>query len=195
TTIAARTKLGWSTAIGAMPTPLVIIRHGRVADANSAAAQHFGRDELSLIGRRAEACFKVDPPEALDPMRAPRDSAAVTLTPVLASADKSPWTARVRVLEPGKPSSVLVIALLRQAASVGPDGVAAEAGRFAAGVGGSSARPWFRDEEGRLVVPSGMSLPPAPYVDKEFPLAYCTVVDERPHVNEVWLTTLEKGDV
>jgi len=193
TTIAARTRLGWSTAIGAMPTPIVIVRHGRIADVNSAAAQNFGRDELALIGRRAEACFKVDPPEALDPMRAPRDSASVTLTPVLTNADQTPWMARVRVLEPGKLSSALVIALLRHAASAAVDGVAAEAGRFAAGVGGTSARPWFRDEAGRLVVPSGMPLPPVAYLDKEFPLGYCVLVDERPRLNEVWLKLLESG--
>ena len=193
TTLAARTKLGWSTAIGAMPTPLLIVRHGRLADVNSAAAQFLGRDELSLIGRRAEVCFKVDPPEALDPMRAQRDNASVTLTPVLPSADPMPWTARVRVLEPGKPSSVLVIALLRHAAAAAADGVAAESGRFAAGVGGAGARPWYRDESGRLFVPAGLPLAPAAYVDREFPLGYCALADERPHLNGAWQTVLEGG--
>jgi diguanylate cyclase (GGDEF)-like protein/PAS domain S-box-containing protein len=191
TTLAARTKLGWSTAIAAMPTPLLIVRHGRIADVNAAAAQCFGRDELALIGRRYEQCFKVDPPEALDPARAPRDNAAVTLTPTLADADPTPWTARVRVLEPGKASSVLVIALLRHAAGAAADGVAAEAGRFAAGVGGPGARPWFRDESGQLIVPSGLPLAPAAYLDREFPLAYCTLADERARLNDVWQTVLQ----
>lgn len=190
TTLAARTRLGWSTALAAMPTPLVIVRHGRIADVNSPAAQCFGRDELALIGRRAEKCFSVDPPEALDPARAPRDNAAVTVTPTLAEADPTPWTARVRVLEPGKESSVVVIALLRHAAAAAADGVAAEAGRFAAGVGGAGARAWFRDESGRLVVPSGLPLAPAAYLDDEFPLSYCALADERLHLNESWQNVL-----
>src|SRR5262249_3278040 len=152
---------------------------------------HFVRDELSLVGRRAEDCFKVEPTEALDPLRAPRDSAAVTVTPVLAGADKTPWTARVRVLEPGKANSVLVIALLRPAAAA--DAVAAEAGRFAAGVGGTGARPWYRDESGRLVVPAGLPLPPVAYVDREFPLGYCALADERPHLNGAWTAMLASG--
>jgi diguanylate cyclase (GGDEF)-like protein/PAS domain S-box-containing protein len=193
TTIVERTQLGWNTAIAAMPTPLLIIRHGRIADVNSAVAQQLGRDELSLVGRRAEDCFKVEPPEALDPMRAPRDSASVTLTSLLANTDQTPWTARVRVLEPGKPSSVLVIALLRHTPAAASDGVAAEAGRFAAGVGGSTARPWFRDEGGRLVVPSGLPLPPVAYLEKEFPLGYCALADERPHLNGAWQALLEHG--
>ncbi len=191
TTIAARTRLGWSTAIAAMPTPLIILRNGRIADINAVAAQHFGRDELSMIGRRAEDCFDVDPPEALDPQRAPRDSTAVTLTPKLANADPVPWTARVRVLEPGQAGSVIVIALLRHVAAAAVDGVAAEAKRFAAGIGGPKARAWFRDESGKLVVPSGLPLPPVAYLDKEFPLSYCTVADERGHVNEAWFALLE----
>ena len=194
-TLAAKTRLGWSTAIAAMPTPLVIVRHGRIADVNSAAAQNFGRDELSLIGRRATDCFKVDPPEALDPLRAPRDSAAVTLTPVLANADQTPWTARVRVLEPGHANSVLVIALLRHFAAATADAVAAEAGRFAAGIGGPTARSWYRDETGRLVVPGGLPLAPAAYLDREFPLAYCALADERARLNEAWQTVLEDGSV
>jgi len=193
TTLAARTRFGWSTAIAAMPTPLIIVRHGRVADVNGPAAQHFGRDELSLIGRRAQDCVKVEPQEALDPLRAPRDSAAVTVTPILAGADQAPWTARVRVLEPGKESSVLVVALLRPAAAAVADSVAAEAARFAAGVGGTAARPWYRDESGRLVVPPGLPLPPAAYVEKEFPLAYCALADERPHLNAAWVAMLDGG--
>jgi diguanylate cyclase (GGDEF)-like protein/PAS domain S-box-containing protein len=195
TTLAARTRLGWSTAIGAMPAPVLIVRHGRVADVNAAAAQNFGRDELSLIGRRADECFKVDPPEAIDPLRAPRDSAAVTITPMLANADPTPWTARVRVLEPGQASSVVVLALLRHAASVAVDGVAAEAGRFAAGVGGQGARAWFRDESGRLVVPSGLPLPPVAYLDTEFPLGYCVPPEARARLNEAWLAALHTGGV
>jgi diguanylate cyclase (GGDEF)-like protein/PAS domain S-box-containing protein len=193
TTMTARTRLGWSTAIGAMPTPLLIVRHGRIADVNAAAAQCFARDELALIGRRIEDCLRVDPPESLDPMRAPRDSQAVTLTPTLANADPTPWTARVRVLEPGQSGSVLVIALVRHAAAAAVDGVAAEAGRFAAGVGGANARPWYRDEAGRLIVPSGLPLAPAAYVEREFPLAYCVVPEERPHVNEAWVAALDQG--
>jgi diguanylate cyclase (GGDEF)-like protein/PAS domain S-box-containing protein len=194
TALAPQTRLGWNTAIAAMPTPLVILRHGRVADVNSTAAQHLGRDELGLIGRRAEDCFKVEPAQALDPLRAPRDNMAVTLTPALSKADQTPWTARVRVLEPGKASSVLVIALLRHAPSVAADGVATEAGRFAAGVGGAGARPWFRDEGGRLVVPAGLPLPPVANLEKEFPLAYCAVADERPHLNGAWQALLEGGE-
>jgi diguanylate cyclase (GGDEF)-like protein/PAS domain S-box-containing protein len=191
TTLAAQTRLGWSTAIAAMPTPLLIVRHGRVADVNSIAAQHFGRDELSLVGRRAEDCFKVEPAAALDPLRAPRDSTEVTVTPVLPGADQAPWTARVRVLEPGKESSVLVVALLRHATA--PDSVAAEAGRFAAGVGGTAARPWYREESGQLVVPAGLPLPPVAFVEREFPLGYCAVTDERQHLNGAWLAMLDSG--
>jgi len=190
TTLAARTRLGWSTAIAAMPTPLLIVRHGRIADINSAAAQHFGREELGMIGRRADECFEVEPPDALDPMRAQRDNASVIITPKLANADRTPWTTRVRVLEPGKPTSILVIALLRHAAAA-VDGVAAEAGRFAAGVGGPGARAWYRDESGKLVVPSGLPLPPAAYLDREFPLGYCALADERPQLNEAWQAVLE----
>jgi len=110
---------------------------------------------------------------------------------VLAGADPTPWTARVRVLEPGRANSVVVVALLRPAAA--GDTVAAEAGRFAAGIAGTSARPWYRDESGRLVVPAGLPLPPVAYVDREFPLSYCALADERPHLNGAWTTMLDSG--
>lgn len=182
---ARQARVGWSTAIGAMPTPVLIVRHGRIADVNAAAAQCFARDELALIGRRIEACVKVDPAHALDPLRAPRDSDAVTVTPILAGAPAQPWIARVRVLEPGKETSTLVVALLRHAASA--DELAQEAKRFATGVGGQQARPWYCDEAGHLVVPPGLPMPPVAIDERAFPLAYCVAPQERPRVDEAWL--------
>src|SRR5262249_31977315 len=46
---------------------------------------------------------------------------------------------------------------------------------------------------GRLVVPAGLPLPPVAYLDKEFPLSYCALADERPSLNEAWQTLLAGG--
>ncbi len=187
-----RTRLGWNTAIGAMPAAILLIRNGRIADINAAAAQLFNRDELSLMHRRVDDCLLVEPPGALDPEHALRESRAVVVTLLLPGADLAPWSAQVRVLEPGKAASTTVLALLRHSAVKADDGVAAEARRFAAGIGGPLARAWYRDETGRVYVPQGIATPPDAVAHDltAFPLHYGVVTADRERIAAAWRAML-----
>ncbi|MCX8005536.1 MAG: PAS domain S-box protein, partial [Burkholderiaceae bacterium] len=189
--LAQRTRIGWNTAIGVLPSPVLVVRHGRVADLNAAAAAAFGRDELGLIGRRVQDCLHVEPATALDPTRAPRDSHAVTVTPVLPGAEARPWSARVRVLEPGRANSTVVLALLRPLEAA--DDLADEARRFAAGVGGTQGEGWYRDAAGRLVLPAWLPQSAAAADAQSFPLAHCVAPADQARATAAWQAARAAG--
>ncbi|MCS6945455.1 MAG: diguanylate cyclase [Sutterellaceae bacterium] len=184
-------RLGWKTAIGVLPNPVLLVRHSRITDLNAAAAAAFGREASTLIGRRVQDCLQVEPTVALDPMRAARHRSGVTVRPILAGADARAWSAQVRVLEPGRASSTIVIVLLQpqEAANGLPD----EARRFAAGVGGLRGESWYRDEAGRLFLPAW--LPPRKDVADRgaFPLAHCTASRDQARASTVWQAARTTG--
>ncbi|HEU0200631.1 MAG TPA: GGDEF domain-containing protein [Burkholderiaceae bacterium] len=194
-TLGASTRFEGPTGIGVLPTPVLVVRHSRIAEANQAAAQVLGHAEHALIGKRIDECMDVDPAHAFDPEHARVDKTAVRVTPKGNGAGA--WMARVRVVEPGHAASAVVVALTRPVAAADGGGIAAEAQRFALGVGGARARPWYRDEAGRLVVPSGMV---APSVDGSrdpavFPLRYCLVPADQARADALWRTARELGGV
>ena len=124
-----------------------------------------------------EECLIADPPEALQPEQHRSESSApVEIRPADRTFDGSLWSGRVRYMEPGACSSVMVIALTKAAQEpFGPGALLEDARRFAEWIGGLQGLPWYRDERG------GWSLPqefPAPdravrrRTHSSFPLAY-----------------------
>ncbi len=197
------TRFGWTMAIRAVPSPIVVVRNGRIAEVNGPAAQLFGRTERELIGLRVEECLRAEPLEALDPLRTIADGRAVEITPVGAG---SAWSGRVRALRPGRADSALVIALTRpwEAASrpaSAPEegrepGLADDARRFADWIGGQQGEPWYRDGEGRLFVPPGLIAPDAPAAGPlEFPLLHAVEPAQRARVTAAFAAALRGGRV
>lgn len=191
-----RTRFGWTMAIRAVPSPVLVVRSGRVAKLNGAAAQLLGRTERELIGLRVDECLRAEPLEALDPLRTVADGRAVEITP-LAGA-RTGWSGRVRVLQPGRADSALVIALTGplQKPPTPAQALADDARRFADWIAGQQGEPWFRDGEGRLFVPPGLIAPDAPAAGPlEFPLLHAVEPAQRQRVNTAFAEALRAGRV
>ncbi|MFN3564890.1 MAG: diguanylate cyclase domain-containing protein [Burkholderiaceae bacterium] len=198
-----RTRLGWTMAIRAVPSAVLVVRNGRIAELNNAAAQLLGRAERELIGLRVDECLRAEPLEALDPLRTVADGRAIVVTP-LAGA-RTGWSGRVRVLQPGRADSALVIALTppleapksAPAPVEGPaQRLAEDARRFADWIGGQHGEPWYRDGEGRLFVPPGLIAPDAPAAGPlEFPLLNAVDPAQRSDVAAAYAAALRGGRV
>lgn len=194
-----RTRFGWTMAIRAVPSPVLVVRNGRIAELNGAAAQLLGRPERELVGLRLDECLRAEPLEALDPLRTVADGRAVEVTP-LAGA-RTGWSGRVRVLQPGRADSALVIALTRALEAPqkpvpspveGPEQrLADDARRFADWIVGQQGEPWYRDGEGRLFVPPGLIAPDAPAAGPlEFPLLHAVEPAQRARVAAAFAAAL-----
>jgi len=101
----------------------------------------------------------------------------------------TPWSGRVRYMEPGRATSIIVIALTQAAQEpFGPARLIEDARRFAEWVGGLQGLPWYRDERGLLIVPQEFP-PPDPAQAMEaaaFPLGYLLAPAERDRLNAVF---------
>ena len=193
------TKFGWQAAIHAMPTPVIVARNGRVIEVNRSACEFIGRSERSIVGNAVEECLIADPPEALQPDKHRSESSApVEVRPADRTFDGSVWSGRVRYMEPGRVSSVMVIALTKAAhEAFGPERLLEDARRFAEWIGGLQGLPWYRDEHGVLVVPPEF---PAPDESGQgptnaFPLAYLLAPEERERVDGHYRDFLRSGSV
>ncbi|HEX5638314.1 MAG TPA: diguanylate cyclase [Burkholderiaceae bacterium] len=200
TLISNPTKFGWQAAIHAMPTPVIVARNGRVIEVNRPACEFIGRAEPSIVGNSVGQSIVAEPPGALDPTEHPSQSSVPV--EVRAAHRKPPgatWNGRVRFMEPGRSTSVMVIALTEETkAAFGPERLLDDAQRFAEWIGGLQGLPWFRDEKGRLVVPREFPAPadgpltPDPH---GFPLAYLIPEADRARVNSQYRTALRSGAV
>ncbi len=189
------TRFGWTMAIRAVPLPIVVVRRGRIAEVNSAAAQLFGRAERELVGLRVDECMRVEPLEALDPLRTDADGRAVEIT-LLAGA-RTGWSGRVRALQPGRADAALVIALTRPAeAAPRQPRLADDARRLADWIAGQQGEPWYRDGDGRLFLPPGLIAPDAPAAGPlEFPLLHAVEPAQRARVAAAYAAALRGGRV
>ncbi|MCX8113771.1 MAG: diguanylate cyclase [Burkholderiaceae bacterium] len=199
-----RTRLGWTMAIRAVPSPVLVVRAGRIAEVNSAAAQLLGRAERELVGLRVDECLRVEPLEALDPLRTIADGRSVEVTPRTGAG--AGWSGRVRVLQPGRADSAIVIALTRpletptkpvtKQADRPEQRLAEDARRFADWIVGQHGEPWYRDGEGRLYVPPGLIAPDAPAARPlEFPLLHAVDPAQRARVAAAYSAALRSGRV
>jgi diguanylate cyclase (GGDEF)-like protein/PAS domain S-box-containing protein len=187
--------VGWTMAIRAMPSPVIVVRKGRIAELNSAAAQLLGRTERELVGLRVDECLRVEPLEALDPLRTVADGCAVEVT--LLTGARAGWRGRVRVLQPGRADSALVIALTQPAAAPPPEpSLADDANRLADWIAGQHGEPWYRDGQGRLFLPPGLIAPDAPAAGpQEFPLLHAVEPAQRARVAAAYADALRGGRV
>jgi diguanylate cyclase (GGDEF)-like protein/PAS domain S-box-containing protein len=194
-----RTRFGWTLAIRAVPSPIIVVRNGRIRELNSAAAQLLGRTERELVGMRVDACLRAEPLEALDPLRTEASGRAVDITPL--AGVRTAWHGRVRVLQPGRADSAVVIALTRPLEEprqpvAGPAAgsvreLADDARRFADWIAGQQGEPWYRDGEGRLFVPPGWIAPDTPAAGPlEFPLLHAVAPGERARVAAAFAAAL-----
>jgi diguanylate cyclase (GGDEF)-like protein/PAS domain S-box-containing protein len=177
-----RGRAGWIAAVQAIPTPILVLRRGKLIDVNNAAAQFLGRSPQSLVGLRFEQCLRADPAFALDPTVGDRSSRGVRITPTVDGGSSAPtWPARVRVLNPGRLDSAVVIALAPPPGTA--DSFAEDARRLIKWFGAHGGQPWYRDENGRIVLPSQFdSAPPVAAQHYAFPLAAWVVPEERDRV-------------
>jgi len=188
-----RSRAGWLAAVQAVPTPIMVLRRGRLMDVNNAAARFLGRAPPVLAGLRAEDCLRAQPAVALDPTVGDRSARAVRITPKLVGPEHAPtWPARVRVLDPGRLDSPVVVALLPPAGAA--DGFAEDARRLVRWFGAHGGQPWYRDESGRIVLPPQFDSAPA--VDAaayRFPLAPWVATSEREAVESEYRSALAAG--
>jgi diguanylate cyclase (GGDEF)-like protein/PAS domain S-box-containing protein len=199
TLISNPTKFGWQAAIHAIPTPVIVARNGRVIEVNRSACEFIGRSERSILGNPVQECLIAEPPEALQPEHhRSASSAAVEIRPADRTFAGTPWSGRVRYMEPGRATSIIVIALTQAAQEpFGPARLIEDARRFAEWVGGLQGLPWYRDERGLLVVPQEFP-PPDPAQATEagaFPLGYLLAPAERERLNGVFREALRSGDL
>jgi diguanylate cyclase (GGDEF)-like protein/PAS domain S-box-containing protein len=187
--------IGWTMAIRAVPSPVIVVRKGRIAELNSAAAQVLRRTERDLVGLRVEECMRVEPLEALDPLRTVGDGRGVEVTPL--AGPRAGWSGRVRVLQPGRADSALVIALTQPAAMPPPQpSLADDAHRLADWIAGQQGEPWYRDGEGRLFLPPGLIAPDAPAAGpQEFPFLHAVDPSQRARVAAEYAAALRAGRV
>jgi diguanylate cyclase (GGDEF)-like protein/PAS domain S-box-containing protein len=200
TLISNPTKFGWQAAIHAIPTPVIVVRNGRIIEVNRSACEFIGRSERSIVGTSVPECLVADPPSALDPVRNPsQSSVAVEVRAVERTFDGSVWNGRVRFMEPGRATSVIVVALTKATQEpFGPARLLEDARRFAEWIGGLQGLPWYRDERGQLVVPHEFPAPVDPRLAADgagFPLAYLLPEAERARINGVYKTFLRSGAV
>jgi diguanylate cyclase (GGDEF)-like protein/PAS domain S-box-containing protein len=200
TLISNPTKFGWQAAIHAMPTPVIVLRNSRIIDVNRSACEFIGRAERSIIGSPVWETLAAEPPTALDPTQHPFQS---SVTVQVRAAHRIPtgpgWNGRVRFMEPGRPTSVIVVALTEETQDAsGPARLLDDARRFAEWIGGLRGRPWFRDERGRLILPRDFPAHPdgqAAADPHAFPLAYLVAEQDRPRINGMYRTALRSGAV
>lgn len=190
-----RGRAGWIAAVQAIPSPILVLRRGKLIDVNNAAAQFLGRSPQALAGLRAEQCLRADPAFALDPMVGDRSSRGVRITPLAEAGGSVPtWPARVRVLSPGRLDSAVVVALLPPAGSA--DSFAEDARRLIKWFGAHGGQPWYRDEAGRVVLPGQFdSAPPVANGSHTFPLAPWVVPAERDRIDAEYRTAVTHGRV
>ncbi len=192
------TRFGWQAAIHAMPTPVIVVRSDRVIEVNRSACEFIGRGERAIVGNLVAECLVVDPPDALDPVKHPsKSSVAVEVKAADRTFDGMLWNGRVRFMEPGRESSVIVIALTKAAHEpFGPARLLEDARRFAEWLGGTQGLPWYRDERGQLVLPSEFPPPADRLLASDptgFPLGYLLTEAERARINAVYKEFLRAG--
>jgi diguanylate cyclase (GGDEF)-like protein/PAS domain S-box-containing protein len=190
-----RGRAGWIAAVQAMPTPILVLRRGKLIDVNNAAAQFLGRSPQALAGLRFEQCLRADPAFALDPMVGDRSSRGVRITPILDERGHGPtWSARVRVLNPGRLDSAVVVALSPPAGSA--DAFAEDARRLIKWFGAHGGQPWYRDEAGRVVLPPQFdSAAPMDGTAFAFPLTPWVIPSERNRVDAEYRDAVAQGRV
>ena len=194
------TRFGWQAAIHAIPTPVIVVRNDRLIEVNRSACEFIGRAERALVGSLVADCLVADPRDALDPVKHPsKSSVAVEVRPAGRTFDGALWNGRVRFMEPGRESSVVVIALTRAAHEpFGPSRLLEDARRFAEWMGGMQGLPWYRDERGVLVLPREFP-PPADRLlvsdSTAFPLGYLLTETERARINGIYKEYLRAGAV
>lgn len=195
-----RGRAGWIAAVQAMPTPILVLRRGKLIDVNNAAAQFLGRSPNTLAGQRFEHVLRADPAFALDPMVGDRSSRGVRITPRVdeatheSGAQVPTWPARVRVLNPGRLDSAVVVALSPPAGTA--DSFAEDARRLIKWFGAHGGQPWYRDEAGRVVLPPQFdSSAPVDGARHSFPLAPWVVAEERERVEAEYRQAIAHGRV
>ncbi len=192
------TKFGWQAAIHAMPTPVIVARSGRIIEVNRSACEFIGRSERSILGVAISECLIADPPEALQPERHRSESSVeVEVRPADRTFDGALWSGRVRYMEPGRVSSIVVIALTKAAQEpFGPGRLLDDARRFAEWIGGLKGLPWYRDERGALLLPQEFPAPTAVATAADhntFPLAHLLASTDRERFNAIFREVLRSG--
>lgn len=200
TLISNPTKFGWQAAIHAIPTPVIVVRSGRIIEVNRSACEFIGRGERAIVGCSVAEILVAEPADALDPAHHPSESSVdVEVRPADRTFDGALWNGRVRFMEPGRATSVIVIALTRAAQEpFGPARLLEDARRFAEWIGGLQGQPWYRDERGRLVLPREFPAPADPLIASDpngFPLAYLVADAERARINGLYRDFLRAGSV
>src|SRR4030095_6866382 len=178
----------------------IVGRNDRMIEVNLSACEFIGRSERSSVGSLVAECLIADPPDALDPVKHPsRSSVAVEMRPAGRTFDGALWNGRVRFMEPGRESSVIVIALTKAAHEpFGPSRLLEDARRFAEWMGGMQGLPWYRDERGVLVLPREFPPPTDRLITRdstEFPLGYLLTEAERARINGIYKEFLRAGAV
>ena len=194
------TRFGWQAAIHAIPTPVIVVRNDRLIEVNRSACEFIGRSERAIVGSLVAECLIADPPDALDPVKHPsKSSVAVEIRAVERTFEGALWNGRVRFMEPGRESSVIVIALTKAAHEpFGPNRLLEDARRFAEWMGGMQGLPWYRDERGVLVLPREFPPPTDRLVTSDstaFPLGYLLTEAERARINGIYKEFLRAGAV
>jgi len=189
-----RGRSGWGAAVQAMPAPVLVLRRGRLVEVNAAAAQLLGQAPQDLLGQRADRHLRADPAPALDPTVGGRGEREARIVPVAQGRALGPaWAARVRVLSPGRLDSAVVIAL---APAVAAPSFEDDARRLIRWFGARGGQPWYRDEQGRVVLPPPFdSAPPLAAVDEAFALAPWVVADERQPAESAYREALAGGGI
>lgn len=193
----SRTRDGWSSAVHAMPAAVVVVRNGRIVDINDAALQFVGASAQQLIGANVAEALRADPPSAFDARFAQGGERTIRVRPAHRTlGDVNPWSAKVRVLNPGEADSAVIVLITRPAErEQEPDDFASEAKRLVQwlGRGEDAGAPWYRDERGQLFLPEELSptLPALP--ELSFPLAPWVVESERAAVEAEYLRAVARG--
>ena len=194
------TRFGWQAAIHAIPTPVIVVRNGRLIEVNRSACEFIGRSERAIIGSLVPECLVAEPADALDPLKHPsKSSVAVEIRPAGRTFEGTVWNGRVRFMEPGRESSVIVIALTKAVHEpFGPNRLLEDARRFAEWMGGMQGLPWYRDDRGILILPREFP-PPADRLlasdSTSFPLGYLLTEVERVRINGIYKEFIRAGAV
>jgi diguanylate cyclase (GGDEF)-like protein/PAS domain S-box-containing protein len=186
-------RAGWSAAVQSMPAPVLVLRRGRLVEINAAATQLLGQAPQALLGQRADLHLRADPAPALDPSVGGRGVREARIVPLAQGRPLGPtWPARVRVLSPGRLDSAVVIALSPEALPRFED----DARRLIGWFGARGGQPWYRDQEGRVVLPPPFdSAPLLATGQSAFALAPWVVAEERELVDSAYREALAGGRV